>query len=68
MLHVLNPYLHAHLLSCALVEPRVAQETAILPKMTLTFDRLTLQLSNSDEQLGNLYDIALPTLLVVHLG
>ena len=31
--------------------------------MTLTFDRLTFQLSNSEEQLGNLYDMALSTLL-----
>ena len=27
--------------------------------MILTFDRLTFQLSNSEEQLGNMYDIAL---------
>ena len=31
--------------------------------MTLVFDRLTFQLSNSEEQLGNLYDIAPSTLL-----
>ena len=31
--------------------------------MTLTFDGLTFHLSNSVEQLGNLYDIALSTLL-----
>ena len=30
--------------------------------MTLTFDRLTFQLSNSEEQLGNLSDIILSTL------
>ena len=31
--------------------------------MTLIFDRLTFQLSNSEEQLGNLSVIALSTLL-----
>ena len=31
--------------------------------MTLTFDRLTFQLSKSEEQLGNLSDVALLTLL-----
>ena len=36
-----NPYLHAHLLSCALVELRDSKETVILPNMTLTFDRWT---------------------------
>ena len=30
--------------------------------MTLPFDRLNFQLSNSEEQLGNLYGIALSTL------
>ena len=30
--------------------------------MTLTFDRLTFQLSKSEEQLGNLYGVALSTL------
>ena len=30
--------------------------------MTLPFDRLNFQLSNSEEQLGNLYDITLSTL------
>ena len=40
----------------------IAQETVILPNMTLTFDRLTFQSSNSEEQLGNLYEIALSTL------
>ena len=40
----------------------IAQETVKLPNMTLTFGRLTFQLSNSEEQLGNLYDTALSTL------
>ena len=31
--------------------------------MTLTFDRLTFQLCNSEEQLGNLSVVALSTLL-----
>ena len=30
--------------------------------MTLTFDRLTFQLSNNEEQLENMYDIALSSL------
>ena len=30
--------------------------------MTLTFDRLTCQLSKSEEKLGNLSDVALSTL------
>ena len=30
--------------------------------MTLTFDRLTFPLSNSEEKLGNLHDVALSTL------
>ena len=68
MLHVLNPYLHAHLLSCALVELKIAQETVILPNMTLTFDILTFNMSNSEKQLGNLYDIALSTLFSSPLG
>ena len=46
----------------------IAQETIILPNMTLAFDRLTFQLSNSKEQLGNLYDIALSTLLSSPFG
>ena len=46
----------------------LAQETFILPNMTLTFDRLTFQLSNSEEQLGNLYDIALSTLFSSPFG
>ena len=46
----------------------IAQETVILPNMTLTFDRLTFQLSNSEEQLGNLYDIALSTLFSSPFG
>ena len=36
--------------------------------MTLTFDRLTFQLSNSEEQLGNLDDIALSTLFISLFG
>ena len=36
--------------------------------MTLTFDKLTFQLSNSEEQLGNLYDIAPSTLLSSPFG
>ena len=36
--------------------------------MTLTFDRLTFQLSNSEEQLGNLYDIALSTVFSSPFG
>ena len=36
--------------------------------MTLTFDRLTFHLSNSEEQLGNLYDIALSTLFSSPFG
>ena len=35
--------------------------------MTLTFDRLTFQLSNTEE-LGNLYDIALSTLFISPFG
>ena len=52
------------LLACALVEIRIklAQETVICPNMTLAFDRLTFQLSNGEEQLGNLSDVALSTL------
>ena len=46
----------------------IAQETVILPNMTLTFDRFTFQLSNSEEQLGNLYDIALSTLFSCPFG
>ena len=46
----------------------IAQETVILPNLTLTFDRLTFQLSNSEEQLRNLYDIALSTLLSSPFG
>ena len=46
----------------------IAQETFILPNMTFTFDRLTFQLSNSEEQLGNLYDIALSTLFSSPFG
>ena len=42
--------------------------TVILHNMTLTFDRLTFQLSNSEEQLGNLYDIALSTLFSSPFG
>ena len=42
--------------------------TVILPNSTLTFDRLTFQLCNSEEQLGNLYDIALSTLLSSPFG
>ena len=38
----------------------IAQETVICPNMT--FDRLTFQLSISEEQLRKLYDIALSTL------
>ena len=41
----------------------IAQETVIRHIMTLTFDRLTFQLSNSEQQLGILSDIALSTLL-----
>ena len=36
--------------------------------MTLTFDKLTFQLSNSEEQLGNLHDIALSTLFSSPFG
>ena len=36
--------------------------------MTLTFYRLTSQLSNSEEQLGNLYDIASSTLFSSPFG
>ena len=36
--------------------------------MTLTFDRSALQLCNSEEQLGNLYDIALSTLFISPFG
>ena len=68
VLHVLNPYLHAHLLSCGLVELKIAQETVKLPNMTLTSDRLTFQLSNSEEQLGNVYDFALSTLFSSPFG
>ena len=46
----------------------IAHETVILPNMTLTFDRLTFQLSNSEEQLGNLNDIALSTLFSSPFG
>ena len=63
-----NPYLHAHLLSCALVELRESKETVILPNTTLTFDRWTFQLRNSEEQLGNLYIIALSTLFSSPFG
>ena len=46
----------------------IAQETVILHNMALTFDRLTFQLSNSEEQLENLYDIALSTLFSSPFG
>ena len=36
--------------------------------MTFTFDRLTFLLSNSEEQLGNVYDIALCTLFSSPFG
>ena len=36
--------------------------------MTSALDRLTFQLSNSEEQLGNLYDIALSTLFSIPFG
>ena len=32
--------------------------------MTFNFDRLTIQLSNSEEQLGNLSDVTLSTLFI----
>ena len=32
--------------------------------MTLTFDRLTFQLSNSEEQLGNMSGVAMSTLFI----
>ena len=51
-----------------LLNSEIAQETVILPNMTLTFDRLTFQLSNSEEQLGNLYDIALSALFSSPFG
>ena len=60
---MLNPYLHAYLLSCALVELRDSTRDCHITQYDMTFDRLTFQLSNSVEQLGNLYDIALSTLL-----
>ena len=46
----------------------LAQETFILPNMTLTFDRLIFQLSNSEKQLWNLYDIAPSTLFSSPFG
>ena len=64
---MLNPYLHAHLVSCALVELRDStRDCFILPNMT--YNILTFQLSNSEEQFGNLYDIAFSTLLSSPLG
>ena len=57
---MLNTDLHAHFLSCAFVELRDSTRDW---HMTLTFDILTFQLSNSEEQFGNLYDIAFSTLL-----
>ena len=36
--------------------------------MALTFDRLTIQLSNSEEQFRNLSDVALSTLLSNQFG
>ena len=36
--------------------------------MSLTFDSLTFQLSNSEEQRGNLSDVALSTLLINPFG
>ena len=57
---MLNPYLYAHLLSCALVELSDNSGDCYMPNMTLTFDRLTCQLFNSE---GNLSVIALSTLL-----
>ena len=62
VLHVLNPYLHAHLLSGGLVELRDSTRDCHIAQYDIDFDRLTFQLSNSVEQLGNLYDIALSTL------
>ena len=67
MLHVFNPYLHAHSFLCALVELRDSTRDCHIPNMTLKFDRLTFQLSNSEEQLGNLYDIAVLYILT-HLA
>ena len=46
----------------------IAQETVILPNMTLTFDRLAFKLCSSEDQLGNLYDIALSALLSSPFG
>ena len=59
VLHVVDPQLHAHLLSCVLFEFRDSTGDC---HMTLTFDRYTFQLSKSEEQFGNLSDVALPTL------
>ena len=56
-------YCHVHKLNL-----EIAQENVILQNMTLTFDRLTTQLSNSKEQLGNLYDIAPSTLFSSPFG
>ena len=39
-----------------------------MTNMTLTFEKLTFPLSNSEEQLGNLSDVAVSTLLKIHPG
>ena len=62
--------MHAHLLACALVELRDSTRDChiALYGIDLKFDRLTFQLSNSEEQLGNLYDIAPSTLFSSPFG
>ena len=62
VLHVLNPYLHAHLLSGGLVELRDSKRDCHIAQYDIDLWQIDFQLSNSVEQLGNLYDIALSTL------
>ena len=62
---MVNPHVHAHLLSFALDELRDSTGNCHMTKYDLDFlKKLTFPLSNSEEQLGNMSDVAVSTLLI----
>ena len=64
VLHVVNPHLHVHLLSFALVELGDSTGDCHMTQYYLDFLKSTFPLSNSEEQLGNLSELAVSTLFI----
>ena len=64
VLHVVNPHLHAHLLSFALVELVDSTGDCHMTQHDIVLWKWTFSLSNSEEQLGNLSEVAVSILLI----